>query len=513
MLNDASEMQTCGVSVKRNPFSIKHLAFSIPMSDARIKKTADFQKIYARRCVAGDGLLTVFGIRNGLAHDRLGLSISRKYGTAVRRNRWKRLVREAFRLWQKEKKAAGGERAGVDFVFIPGKDRRADTLAEFQKSLRKLTAAVTRKLNKKETEAKMNGSTENAAAMARVNEIRRKWGKKLLILGHYYVPDEAVAVTDVQGDSLALSQRAAADAEAEAVVFCGVHFMAETADILENSSEKMAARGGVRVPVMLVDTQAGCPMADMADLPAVEAAWQVFSQAVDAEAEIVPVTYVNSSADIKAFCGRHGGVVCTSANAEKVLRWAFAQKSRVFFLPDQNLGRNTALKMGIPAEEMLLWDEAAQAAPDVAEKIRRAKVILWDGYCPVHHEMALTEKLQADEKLIVHPECRQEVVAASTAAGSTTELIRVVERAKPGEKFIIGTEATLVERLKNTHPELKITHLGGPHPCDDMRKNTLPALCAVLESLEAGTPRNVVEVPESVAAEARLALARMLEVK
>ncbi|MDO4551261.1 MAG: quinolinate synthase NadA [Planctomycetia bacterium] len=352
----------------------------------------------------------------------------------------------------------------------------------------------------------------NDELIQHINEIRQKWGKKLLILGHYYVPDEVFQLTDVQGDSLALSQYAESDSSAEAVIFCGVHFMAETADILENSPEKIKSRGGKQVPVMLLDVAAGCPMADMAKIEDVEAAWAVFGQALDVEAEFLPVTYVNSSASVKAFCGRHGGTVCTSANAESVLKWAFSQKNRVFFLPDQNLGRNTALKMGVLPEEICLWNEETWTSPSVLEKIRRSKVILWNGYCPIHHEMEpLKESFLG--KIMVHPECPQEVVSQSDISGSTTELIRVVKNSMPGENLMIGTEATLVNRLKREYPDRNILHLGKEHFCQDMLRNTLSQLCNVLDSLETGNPINVVKVPAEIAEDARTALRRMLEVK
>jgi len=341
---------------------------------------------------------------------------------------------------------------------------------------------------------------------------RARWGEKLLILGHYYIPDETIALTDRQGDSLALSQFAAANETCEAIIFCGVHFMAETADILANSPEKVAKRGGKRIPVLLPNLSSGCPMANWATMDEVNDCWERLGQVINTD-EILPVTYVNSTADVKAFCGRHGGVVCTSGNARRVLDWALTQKRRILFLPDQHLGRNTSLAMGIPAEQIVLWHKK-DGAP--AEELKNARVILWEGFCHVHHQMnaETATALKAenpDAKLIVHPECAQAVVSQSASAGSTAFIIKEIQNAKPGESFIIGTESHLVERLKNDHPELKIQHLGEPHPCVNMERNTPEDLFRALEQLENGTLENVVTVPESIAADARIALNNMLK--
>lgn len=342
--------------------------------------------------------------------------------------------------------------------------------------------------------------------------VRAKWGKKLLILGHYYIPDETIALTDRQGDSLALSQIAAADEHCEAIIFCGVHFMAETADILANSPEKLAKRGGKRIPVLLPNVQAGCPMANMASMREVDECWNRLGEIIDTQ-DLLPVTYVNSTAEVKAFCGRHGGVVCTSGNARSVLDWALTQKSRILFLPDQHLGRNTSLQMGIPREQIVLWEKAAGAP---AEAVRNAKIILWEGFCHVHHQMKAetAQELKAanpEAKLIVHPECSQDVVSQSVSAGSTAFIIKEIKNAQPGESFIIGTESHLVERLKNEHPELSIQHLGELHPCPNMARNTREALFGALEQLENGTFENIVSVSDEIAADARIALENMLK--
>ncbi len=342
--------------------------------------------------------------------------------------------------------------------------------------------------------------------------VRAKWGKKLLILGHYYVPDETIALTDRQGDSLALSQFAATDDACEAIVFCGVHFMAETADILANSPEKLAKRNGKRIPVILPDTTAGCPMADMANITDVKDCWKRLGKLIDTN-DLLPVTYVNSSAEIKAFCGKHGGVVCTSGNALKVLDWALKQKSRILFLPDQHLGRNTALAMGIPREQIVMWKKT-DGTP--AEQLLNSKIILWNGCCPVHERMNAQKAKELknedpDLKLVVHPECAQELVCQSESVGSTAFIIKKIQNAQNGEKFVIGTESHLVERLRNEHPELSIRHLGEPHPCNTMARNTRENLFKALESLENGNPENVVSVPDDIAADARTALENMLK--
>lgn len=342
--------------------------------------------------------------------------------------------------------------------------------------------------------------------------VRAKWGEKLLILGHYYVPDETIALTDRQGDSLALSQFAAAVDLCEAIIFCGVHFMAETADILANSPEKLAKRNGKRIPVILPSITSGCPMADMASLAEVNDCWERLGKSIDTN-DVLPVTYVNSSAEVKAFCGKHGGVVCTSGNAQRVLAWALKQKSRILFLPDQHLGRNTALEMGIPREQIVVWKKT-DGVP--AEQLMNSKIILWNGCCPIHEQMDAQKaaELKAEDptaKLVVHPECVHDLVSLSESAGSTAFIIKKIQNATAGERFIIGTESHLVQRLKNENPQLAIRHLGEPHPCDNMARNTREMLFKALEQLENGHPENVVSVPDEIAADARTALENMLK--
>lgn len=348
-------------------------------------------------------------------------------------------------------------------------------------------------------------------------EIRKAWGEKLLILGHYYVPDETIAWTDRQGDSLALARFASANEKCRAIVFCGVYFMAETADILANSPEKIAARGGVRIPVVMLDTDAGCPMADMAAPAQVEASWDYLGQLFDVEAEVMPITYVNSSAAIKAFCGKHDGAVCTSSNAKAVLKWALEQKKRVLFLPDQHLGRNTALALGVPEQEIVQWSRSYFKSVD-DETLKQARVILWDGFCLVHHGMTLemTKQTMAEHpgaKLWVHPECPHEVVELSSVAGSTSLLIQSMALTSSLDHVILGTESHLVNRLREENQSLgraEVINLGREHICQNMAKNLRSKLFQVVAELNAGTPRNVVSVPEEIAADARKALRNML---
>ncbi len=362
-------------------------------------------------------------------------------------------------------------------------------------------------------------SLENEELTARIQKIRDAMGKRLLILGHHYQQDEVIALSDLRGDSYRLSALAAANRDCQAIVFCGVHFMAETADILANRPERVAERGGVRIPVILPDLAAGCSMADMAELEQVEDCWQQLGEVIDV-ADVMPVTYVNSSAQLKAFCGRHGGIVCTSANAAAVLQWAFARRSRVLFFPDQHLGRNTALRMGVALEQMPVWDpKAPELGGNSPEAIRSSRVVLWKGHCSVHqmflpaHVDQFREKYP-DIKILVHPECMKEVVDKADAVGSTGAIIRMVEEAPPGTRWAIGTELHLVNRLKREHPEQEI-HFLSPIVCmcATMYRIDLAHLCWALENLAAGTPVNVIEVDAETAAYALEALQRMLEVK
>ncbi len=362
-------------------------------------------------------------------------------------------------------------------------------------------------------------SLENAELTARIQRVRDELGKKLLILGHHYQQDEVIALSDLRGDSYRLSELAAANKECRAIVFCGVHFMAETADILANRPERLAERNGQRVPVTLPDLAAGCSMADMAEIEQVEDCWQQLSDVIDV-ADVMPVTYVNSAASLKAFCGRHGGIVCTSANAAAVLHWAFARRSRVLFFPDQHLGRNTALAMGIPVEQMPVWDpHREELGGNGPEAIRASRVVLWKGHCSVHqmfqpaHVDQFRQKYP-DIKILVHPECMREVVARADAIGSTGRIIRLVEEAPPGTRWAIGTELHLVNRLKHEHPEQEIYFLSPVVcMCATMYRIDLAHLCWAVENLAAGTPVNVIEVDRETAAYALEALRRMLEVK
>jgi quinolinate synthase len=341
----------------------------------------------------------------------------------------------------------------------------------------------------------------------RIREAKTALGSSLVILGHHYQRDEVIQFADFRGDSLKLSREAARCGEARYIVFCGVHFMAETAAILAQPGQT----------VILPDLEAGCPMADMADLPLVEQAWAQLAEVMEVGDEVMPVTYVNSTADVKAFCGRHGGITCTSSSAEDILSWAFSRRRRVMFLPDQHLGRNTAKRMGIPSEEMLLWNPRHPFGGNDREALQRARIFLWRGWCHVHQRflpdhVAGWREQEPDIQIIVHPECRMEVVDLADKAGSTATIVRQVEEASPGTKWTIGTEFNLVNRLKDEHPEQSIVSLS-PEPsyCRTMNLITLEKLARVLDGLRGGDVINPVTVSPDVARSARLALKRMLE--
>ena len=362
-------------------------------------------------------------------------------------------------------------------------------------------------------------SLDNAELTARIQAIREEMGRRLLILGHHYQQDEVIALSDLRGDSFQLSAQAAAERECRAIAFCGVHFMAETADILANRPERLAERGGQRIPVILPDMAAGCSMADMAEIEQVEDCWAQLAEVIDVE-DVMPVTYVNSAASLKAFCGRRGGIVCTSANAAAVLQWAFARRRRVLFFPDQHLGRNTALTMGIPLEAMPVWDPRQDCLGGIPEEaIRRSRVILWKGHCSVHQMFLPGHVDQFRErypgiKILVHPECTREVVSKADEIGSTGRIIRLVREAPPGTRWAIGTELHLVNRLKHEHPEQEVYFLSPVVcMCATMFRIDLAHLCWALENLVEGNVVNQIKVRDDVKHWARVALDRMLEIQ
>jgi quinolinate synthase len=338
---------------------------------------------------------------------------------------------------------------------------------------------------------------------------RRALGGRAVILGHHYQRESVIEFADFRGDSFKLSQLAAQQADAEAIVFCGVHFMAESADILRQPHQT----------VVLPDLKAGCSMADMAVIEDVEEAWDRLT-AVHGDS-IVPVTYMNSSAALKAFCGARGGVVCTSSNAAAVLEWAWARGSRVFFFPDQHLGRNTAFAMGVPLEHMAEWDYRARDLDAAnADCYRPAtRIILWRGFCSVHTKFTLEQVREAraanpEVKVLVHPECTFDVVQAADLVGSTEFIIEQVREAPAGASWVIGTEINLVHRLAHEHPEQSVRSLQkNVCPCATMNRIDPAHLVWALENLVAGQVVNPVRVPEAVKYHARIALDRMLALK
>ena len=358
----------------------------------------------------------------------------------------------------------------------------------------------------------------DAELAARIEGVRQRMGRRLVILGHHYQQDGVIAHADFQGDSYQLSRSAAERDECEAIAFCGVHFMAETADILANRPDKVAARGGRRVSVVLPDLAAGCSMADMAAIHQVEDAWADLGTVIDT-AELTPVTYINSAASLKAFCGRHGGIVCTSSNARAVLEWAFARGRRVLFFPDQHLGRNTARTMGIGLDQMCVWNpHAPELGGNGKAALEASRVILWQGHCSVHamfrpeHVDGLRKTIPG-VKILVHPECSMEVVDKADLVGSTSYILRQVEQAPPGTKWAIGTELHLVKRLESAHPEQEIRFLSPVVcMCATMYRIDLAHLCWSLEHLEAGDAVNVIRVDDETAKWAVVALERMLAV-
>ncbi|PZQ91739.1 MAG: quinolinate synthase [Leifsonia xyli] len=349
----------------------------------------------------------------------------------------------------------------------------------------------------------------------RIREAKQTLGDRVVILGHFYQRDEIVEHADFLGDSFQLANAAQTVPNAEAIVFCGVHFMAETADILAQPHQR----------VILPNLAAGCSMADMADIDSVEECWaqleEIYGTEPDAEGRvpIIPVTYMNSSAALKGFCGRHGGIVCTSSNAETVLEWAFARGQRVLFFPDQHLGRNTAKKMGVELERMPMWNPRKPLGGNTAEELRDARVVLWHGFCSVHKRFTVEQIEQARAehpgvRVIVHPECPMPVVDAADEAGSTDYIRKAVAAAAEPTTFAIGTEINMVNRLAAEFPQHTIFCLDPVVcPCSTMYRIHPGYLAWVLEGLVAGETLNRIEVPEAVAADARVALQRMLDAK
>jgi quinolinate synthase len=341
----------------------------------------------------------------------------------------------------------------------------------------------------------------------RITAARETLGERVLILGHHYQRDEIIKYADYRGDSFKLAQLAAARPQADYILFCGVHFMAESADVLSGAHQK----------VILPNPAAGCSMADMANIAEVEECWQMLEEQLGADAGIIPVTYMNSAANLKAFCGRNGGIVCTSSNAPAVINWAFKQGKRVLFFPDEHLGRNTGLKYGITKEQMTVWNpKDPMASDDAEEEIERAKIILWKGHCSTHMRFSVQQIEQAratypDIKILVHPECRHEVVAAADLYGSTEYIIEQIEHAPAGSQWGVATEINLVHRLAKEHPDQFIFCLDPiVCPCSTMYRIHPAYLAWVLEALLDGEVINQVTVDDEIAHWARVALERML---
>lgn len=358
-----------------------------------------------------------------------------------------------------------------------------------------------------ETSAKTNLVEREQEAIERIKAARAILGDEVVILGHHYQRDEVVQFADFQGDSYQLSKEGAKVA-AQYIVFAGVHFMAESADILARPDQV----------VILPNLRAGCSMADMATLEQVETAWAELEDVLgdDPTNQIMPITYMNSAANLKAFVGRNGGTVCTSSNAQASLEWAFAQREKIFFFPDQHLGRNTGKLMGIPLDKMVVWNPFKPYGGLTDQQIRDAKIILWQGHCSVHQQFRPAHvdywrKEHPDMNIIVHPECAMEVVDKADFSGSTAKIIQMIEAAPAGTKWAVGTEMHLVNRIKKQHPDKFITLLS-PFSClcSTMYRISPLDLADILEGLVEGHVTNQIRVPEDIKRDAKLALDRML---
>jgi quinolinate synthase len=340
----------------------------------------------------------------------------------------------------------------------------------------------------------------------RANQARSSLGDRAMILGHHYQRDEVIAYADIRGDSFKLAQAAADNPNAEFIFFCGVHFMAESADILTTQNQK----------VILPDLAAGCSMADMATAAQVEDCWQVLEKLGVAK-KTIPITYMNSSAAIKAFTGKNNGAVCTSSNAMRAMKWAFEKGEKVLFLPDQHLGRNTAvLSLGLKLEDCVIWNPWKPSGGLSEAQIKMAKVILWRGHCSVHGRFTVenienVRRVLPQVKVLVHPECQHEVVAKADVVGSTEMIIKTVTDSPSGSKWAIGTELNLVQRLARENPDKEVVFLDKTVCyCSTMNRIDLPHLVWAMEALVAGRVVNQIKVDEQVAMQAKVALERML---
>jgi quinolinate synthase len=342
---------------------------------------------------------------------------------------------------------------------------------------------------------------------ARIGAAKRALGARLMVLGHHYQREEVMRWADRRGDSFGLSRLAAANTTAEFIVFCGVHFMAESADVLTGDHQQ----------VILPDLNAGCSMADMADIDSVEEAWETIASVADID-RVVPITYMNSSAALKAFVGRNGGAVCTSSNARAVVAWALEHGDQLLFFPDQHLGRNTAYQLGYAEEAMRVWDPRRDAGGLSDAEIKSTTFLLWKGHCSVHQRFrpAHVEQFRADHPgglVVVHPECAHEVAVLADQVGSTDYIIKAVDTAPAGAVIGVGTEIHLVQRLAAEHPEKTVVSLDPLIcPCSTMFRIDAAHLCWVLEGLVDGEVRNRITVDRETARDARVALERMLEI-
>ncbi len=343
----------------------------------------------------------------------------------------------------------------------------------------------------------------------RIRDAKEKLGDKVTILGHHYQRDEVIRYTDYQGDSFKLSQQAASHPEADYIVFCGVHFMAETACVLCAPHQK----------VILPNITAGCSMADMAPIDDVMDAWDDLADVLGGDGEIVPVSYMNTIAALKALCGRNGGIVCTSTNAPEALEWAYQRSERVLFLPDQHLGRNSGLKLGIGLDDMVVWNPFKPLGGNTPEGLRKARLILWRGHCSVHTRFTVKQIETArarypDISVLVHPECPMDVVQAADMTGSTEVIRKIIDEAPYGSKWAIGTEISLVNRLAHENPDKTIFCLDPIIcPCSTMYRIHPAYLSWMLDGLLDGVVINQITVDEETRRYSRIALERMLQLQ